>query len=303
MRWQSHRPVARGSDLGRTAARLRPASTSPRVGGVPFLLPDPRRLFGRVTESTLPTRVIAHIGVVSLVIVTSLAGLSQTQGSLSAEKPDHFLALVQSVRGAADQPAPTNGFSLETVAMPADEAAQLDRSSRVATAPNEPLASPVPVDPDATPLPGPPDAQATGSASTGQAQATVSTRVAAPPAPAVGGLVWPVPVGSVSQSFHAGHLAIDVAAPYGSQIVAAQGGTVIGAGWRNNGGGLVIEIDHGNGMRTVYNHLGSIWVAVGQYVGAGQGIGGVGCTGMCTGPHVHFEVFVNGVIDNPLRYY
>jgi murein DD-endopeptidase MepM/ murein hydrolase activator NlpD len=55
-------------------------------------------------------------------------------------------------------------------------------------------------------------------------------------------------------------------------------------------------------MTTVYNHLGSIWVSPGQYVAAGQGIGGVGCTGMCTGPHVHFEVIVNGVIDNPLRY-
>ena len=64
----------------------------------------------------------------------------------------------------------------------------------------------------------------------------------------------------------------------------------------------MIAIDHGNGMITVYNHLGSIWVSPGQYVAAGQGIGGVGCTGMCTGPHVHFEVIVNGVIDNPLRY-
>ena len=71
------------------------------------------------------------------------------------------------------------------------------------------------------------------------------------------------------------------------------------AGWRNNGGGNVIAIDHGNGMQTVYNHLGSIWVSSGAYVAAGQGIGGVGCTGMCTGPHVHFEVIVNGVIDNP----
>jgi murein DD-endopeptidase MepM/ murein hydrolase activator NlpD len=120
---------------------------------------------------------------------------------------------------------------------------------------------------------------------------------------ATGALVWPVPAGSISQYYHAGHLALDIAAPYGSQIVAAQGGTVTWAGWRNNGGGYVISINHGNGMSTVYNHLGSIWVSVGQYVGAGQGIGGVGCTGICTGPHVHFEVIVNGVIDNPLRYF
>jgi murein DD-endopeptidase MepM/ murein hydrolase activator NlpD len=115
-------------------------------------------------------------------------------------------------------------------------------------------------------------------------------------------LLWPVPGGTISQYFHAGHLALDIAAPYGSQIVAAQGGTVTWAGWRNNGGGYVISIDHGNGMVTVYNHLGSIWVSPGQWVNAGQGIGGIGCTGICTGPHTHFEVIVNGIIDNPLRY-
>jgi len=65
----------------------------------------------------------------------------------------------------------------------------------------------------------------------------------------------------------------------------------------------VISIDHGNGLVTIYNHLGSIWVGTGQYVAAGQAIGGVGCTGMCTGPHVHFEVIVNGIIDNPQRYF
>ncbi len=283
-------------------------------------MPDPRRLFGRVTESQLPTRLIAHISVVSLVVVTSLAGLSQTQGSPNAEAPDDFLAIVQSVRGAADQPSSIEPSTLEAVPLSADDVAQLDRSSRVANVPTDPLATPVPVDPNATPLAGPQAAQqapqpaaqpaaqqaappaAAPQPNVGQAQTTVSTRVA-PPAPPPAGLVWPVPAGSISQYYHAGHLALDIAAPYGSQIVAAQGGIVTGAGWRNNGGGWVIEIDHGNGIRTVYNHLGSIWVAAGQYVGAGQGIGGVGCTGICTGPHVHFEVIVNGVIDNPLRYY
>ncbi len=109
--------------------------------------------------------------------------------------------------------------------------------------------------------------------------------------------------GSISQYYHAGHLALDIAAPYGATVVAAQAGVVTWAGWRTNGGGNVISIDHGNGMITVYNHLGSIWVSPGQYVAAGQAIGGVGCTGMCTGPHVHFEVIVNGVIDNPQRYF
>jgi murein DD-endopeptidase MepM/ murein hydrolase activator NlpD len=111
-----------------------------------------------------------------------------------------------------------------------------------------------------------------------------------------------VPGGSISQYFHSGHLAIDIAAPSGSSVVAAEAGTVTWAGWRNNGGGLVIVIDHGNGIVTAYNHLGSLWVSPGQAVARGQGIAGVGCTGICTGPHVHFEVIVGGAIVNPLRY-
>jgi murein DD-endopeptidase MepM/ murein hydrolase activator NlpD len=127
----------------------------------------------------------------------------------------------------------------------------------------------------------------------------------AAPAPAVvtgsGSLVWPVN-GTVTQYFHSGHPALDIAAPYGTTVVAADAGVVSWAGWRNNGGGYVVAIDHGNGMQTVYNHLGSIWVSAGQAVSRGQGIGGVGCTGLCTGPHVHFEVIVGGYHVNPLRY-
>ncbi len=238
---------------------------------------------------------IAHISVVSLVAVASLAGLNQAHSSDPTDSRSDFLALVQSVRGAAEsQAAQDDGLGL-TAAISADEIATLDRAARAESPVDGPLATPVPIDPDATPLAAP-------QTSVGGTTTAASGRVAAPPA-ATGALVWPVPAGSISQYYHAGHLALDIAAPYGSTIVAAQGGTVTWAGWRNNGGGYVISIDHGNGMSTVYNHLGSIWVSVGQYVGAGQGIGGVGCTGMCTGPHVHFEVIVNGVIDNPLRYF
>jgi murein DD-endopeptidase MepM/ murein hydrolase activator NlpD len=239
--------------------------------------------------------VIAHLSVVSLVVVASLAGLSTTQSTGNVQTGSDFLALVQQARGAADEPTPSQ-LTLGLGTLPQDEAVILDRSdetTRDGAAPAEPMASPVPVDPDATPLAAP----QTGGTSTG-----FGGRAAAP-APASGALVWPVPVGSISQYYHSGHLALDIAAPYGSQVVAAQGGTVTWAGWRNNGGGFVVSINHGNGMTTVYNHLGSIWVSPGQYVGAGQGIGGVGCTGICTGPHVHFEVIVNGVIDNPLRYF
>jgi murein DD-endopeptidase MepM/ murein hydrolase activator NlpD len=179
-----------------------------------------------------------------------------------------------------------------------DIAQPLDRSARslIPLINEAPLPTPVAVDPNATPLAAP--------SGIGQTAATgVSSRSASAPAPASGRLLWPVPGGAISQYFHAGHLALDVAAPYGSQVVAAQSGIVTSSGWRNNGGGYVISIDHGNGLVTVYNHLGSLWVSAGAYVAAGQGIAGVGCTGICTGPHVHFEVIVNGIIDNPQRYF
>lgn len=258
-------------------------------------MPDPRRLYRRITESNLPTRVIAHLTVVSLVAAASLTGLSQAPAV--GEGDSDFLALVQRARGAAEQPASFEALSFELGGIPDDEATLLDRSSRATVPQQAPMPTPVPVDPDATPLPGP--EQSTGLTTSG---VTPTTRTVTP-APASGSLVWPVPAGSISQYYHAGHLALDIAAPYGSQVAAAQAGTVSWAGWRNNGGGYVISINHGNGMSTVYNHLGSIWVSPGQYVGAGQGIGGVGCTGICTGPHVHFEVIVNGVIDNPLQYF
>ena len=247
---------------------------------------------------------IAHLTVVSLVVFAAAAGFSQAQGTPGG----HFTGsapFVTSVRGAA-----VEGEALETAyfdTRTTDDALPLDRGVRaVVPAQPAPLPTPVPINPDATPLAAPTTNVGTTSAgaatnptTTTTAPTGVTTRVAAP-APA--GLVWPVQGGSISQYFHAGHLALDIAAPYGNSVIAAQAGTVTSAGWRNNGGGNVISIDHGNGMVTVYNHLGSIWVSPGQYVSAGQGIGGVGCTGICTGPHVHFEVIVNGVIDNPLRY-
>jgi murein DD-endopeptidase MepM/ murein hydrolase activator NlpD len=260
-------------------------------------LPDPRRLYRRLTNSTLPTRVIAHLSVVSLVAVAGLAGISGTAETASHDGQFGGSApFVTTVYGAAipSQELATSEFDTRD----ADEkVAILDRSARsVIPVSSGPLPEPVAVDPDATPLPGPPSVGSTAGAGGG---VTTTTRA---PAAAPSTLLWPVPGGSISQYYHAGHLALDIAAPYGTTVIAAQAGVVTSAGWRNNGGGNVISIDHGNGMVTVYNHLGSIWVTPGQYVAAGQGIGGVGCTGMCTGPHVHFEVIVNGVIDNPLRY-
>ena len=242
---------------------------------------------------------IAHLSVVSLVIFASAAGISHSQGS-DADAA-HFTGsafFVTTVRGAAVDSGPWETSYFDTRdAVGVDELLPVDRGARAAVPSTvEPLATPVPINPDATPLAAPNTGSGVGSTTT---SAGTTTRVAAP---APSALVWPVAGGSISQYFHAGHLALDIAASYGNSVVAAQAGIVSSAGWRNNGGGNVIAIDHGNGMITVYNHLGSIWVSPGQYVSAGQGIGGVGCTGICTGPHVHFEVIVNGVIDNPLRY-
>ena len=263
-------------------------------------MPKLRRLYRRFTESHLPTRVIAHLSVVSLVALAAAAGLAQAQStsgtSTDARVETGFPSIVSTVRAGGAESARSTPSVYSLTAVPTDDLLQVDRGAGAQVPASEPLPTPVAIDPNATPLAAPTGVGAVVSA------VSPTSRGVAPP-PAAGRLLWPVPGGSISQYFHAGHLAVDIAGPYGSQIVAAQSGVVTSAGWRNNGGGNVITIDHGNGLQTVYNHLGSIWVSSGTYVAAGQGIGGVGCTGMCTGPHVHFEVIVNGIIDNPMRYF
>lgn len=260
-----------------------------------------RRLYRRFTDSHLPTRLIAHLSVVSLVALASAAGIPQAHGSGSTSADSGveagFPSIVSAARGAGVETTASSPSVYTLSAQPGDDLPELDRGAPALVPPSEPLPTPVPVDPNATPLAAP---SAVGDVAT---TTSPTSRGAAPAPAAAGRLVWPIPGGTISQYFHAGHLALDIAAPYGSQVVASQAGVVTSAGWRNNGGGLVISIDHGNGMQTVYNHLGSIWVSAGQYVAAGQGIAGVGCTGMCTGPHVHYEVIVNGIIDNPQRYF
>ncbi len=126
--------------------------------------------------------------------------------------------------------------------------------------------------------------------------------VKAAPVVGTGQLLWPVPGGVITQYYSSYHKGLDIAAPTGSTVIAAGTGTVTFSGWKSNGGGLVMTIDHGNGIVTSYNHLGSLWVAKGTAVTAGQGIAAIGCTGVCTGPHVMLTVVVGGAIVNPLRY-
>jgi murein DD-endopeptidase MepM/ murein hydrolase activator NlpD len=137
-----------------------------------------------------------------------------------------------------------------------------------------------------------------------------ATNTARPPATYRGGkFLWPVVGGNnyISQYFHYGHYAIDIAADYGSEVRAAGAGTVIFAGWKGNGGGYQVWISHGSNLYTTYNHMSAISVGLGQHVGRGQQVGRVGQSGNATGPHCHFEVWIGPVWAggrrvNPLGY-
>jgi murein DD-endopeptidase MepM/ murein hydrolase activator NlpD len=111
-------------------------------------------------------------------------------------------------------------------------------------------------------------------------------------------LQWPIH-GVVTQEFgHNGHPGIDIAAAYGTPIVASGTGVVIYASWETGYGNYTC-INHGGGISTCYGHQSFIAVSVGQTVMRGQYIGNEGSTGYSTGPHVHFEVRVNGIVHNP----
>jgi murein DD-endopeptidase MepM/ murein hydrolase activator NlpD len=155
-----------------------------------------------------------------------------------------------------------------------------------------------------------PGSSAPGSSSPGSSAPAGGGGGAPAPAPAPapttrpGRLGWPTN-GTVTSEYgqrwgrlHAG---LDISAPIGTPIVASAAGTVIVAGW-NGGYGNLVVVDHGGGMSTAYAHQSQMAVSVGQRVGAGQVIGYVGSTGNSTGPHLHFEVRINGNAVNPRGY-
>ena len=122
---------------------------------------------------------------------------------------------------------------------------------------------------------------------------------------------WPVVGGGnyISQYFHYGHYAIDIAATYGSPVVAALGGTVVYAGWASTGCGYTVIIRASTSIYNMYCHNSAVLVHVGQTVSKRQQIARIGQSGWATGPHVHFAVSIGyphesgSYFVNPLRYY
>ena len=128
------------------------------------------------------------------------------------------------------------------------------------------------------------------------------------PGESSGKFQWPTPSLNIITTYYeyrwgSFHPALDISgySAYGKSIVASDGGTVVASGWGNGYGNRII-IDHGNGYRTLYAHCSELLVSVGTKVSKGQLIARVGSTGNSTGPHLHFEIILNGVKQNPLNY-
>ena len=98
------------------------------------------------------------------------------------------------------------------------------------------------------------------------------------------------------------HNGIDMAAAANTPIYAARGGVVITAAYQKDGAGNYVQIDHGDGFRSIYMHMTRYVVAVGDFVAPGQVIGYVGSTGLSTGNHLHFGISKDGKYVNPLEY-
>lgn len=124
-----------------------------------------------------------------------------------------------------------------------------------------------------------------------------------------GSFIWPLPHTHSITSYMEWrwgrmHNGVDIAGggDYGQPFIAADGGTVVWSGNDGGGYGNYVMIDHGNGYMTVYGHASELACSTGDYVSQGQTIGYVGSTGNSTGPHLHFEIRLNGEYQNPLNY-
>lgn len=116
-----------------------------------------------------------------------------------------------------------------------------------------------------------------------------------------GKMHWPTTGHRITQYYSWRHQGLDIADKTGTPLFAAEAGVVELVGW-NTGYGNNIIIDHGGGRKTRYAHMNRFYVNRGQRVNRGQTLGEMGNTGWSTGPHIHFEVIVNGARQNPLNY-
>ncbi|MCF6277004.1 MAG: LysM peptidoglycan-binding domain-containing M23 family metallopeptidase [Candidatus Magasanikbacteria bacterium] len=136
---------------------------------------------------------------------------------------------------------------------------------------------------------------------------SVFRNVSAPPpsvsSPAGSEFVWPAGVRRITQYYGWRHTALDIAGPIGTPLYASKSGTVIKSkcGW-NGGYGCYVILNHGGGVQTLYAHSSQLLVSYGEKVVQGQVIALMGSTGRSTGSHIHYEVRINGVRKNPLRY-
>lgn len=121
------------------------------------------------------------------------------------------------------------------------------------------------------------------------------------PAYTGGKLLWPTVGARITQYYSWSHKGLDIANKTGTPLYASEDGTVERAGW-NNGYGYNVVINHGGGLKTLYAHASKLHVKAGEKVSRGDIVANMGSTGWSTGPHIHYEVILNGVKQNPLNY-
>ena len=144
--------------------------------------------------------------------------------------------------------------------------------------------------------------QPTVSKTNNGAAAVIEKLINPSKAPASGAaMLWPTVGHRITQYYSWRHTGLDIANKIGTPLYAAESGTVEFSGW-SNGYGNNIVINHGNGKKTRYAHASKLYVKVGEKVERGEQIAAMGSTGWSTGPHIHFEVMVNGAKLNPLNY-
>ncbi len=255
---------------GRRRAVPAPAPAKGRRRGTE--IPAPAR-------GSLGQRLGAAATVTGLIAMTVLSAAHADPGPLTAARERPAAA-----KTAAEQPAVT-----------ADTGASLAFDRPAVLSSPAPKLSPAP-----------------GVQSAGAAQAPAATGPVAGQAPGMG-LQPPLAAVNITSPFGLRvnpltgalgewHTGIDLTGACATAVFAAGAGTVIEAGWSPYGSGNRIVVDHGNGLKTTYNHLSSIGVSLGQVLARGAVIAGVGTTGNSTGCHLHFEVMVNGQTANPAAF-